>query len=369
MWNSIQNGPYVRSMIPDPDGYVNINGIVKQILESLSKMIEGNKKQYIADLISSSTLIAHSNASSSQSHANSSYSPQPYYVTHPSSVVVYKDEHQGELQGGSQKDKLITAMLLLARAITQKFSTSTNNRLRTLSNTRNQAMIQDGRVDIQIKNTGYGGNARAITQKFSTSTNNRLRTLSNTRNQAMIQDGRVDIQIKNTGYGGNGNKNARRQSRNQAFNARNGNNDRNQIIQRVLRTDLTPGKTNVQCYNSNGNDETVPSYDAKAVREVNASSKIHEQMHHEKRKTIIQRSNDDQIDSNIIFDDPYVEHNSGTSDHDSNNHDEYHKSQMLAYDVQREVENQKRLNNELKKQNMFLQKELETCKDRVKLFE
>ncbi|GJX86587.1 hypothetical protein Tco_0337361 [Tanacetum coccineum] len=63
-------------------------------------------------------LIAHSNASSSQSHANSSFSPQPYYVTHPSSVVDYDDEYQGELQGDSQEDKLITTMMLLARALT-----------------------------------------------------------------------------------------------------------------------------------------------------------------------------------------------------------------------------------------------------------
>ncbi|GJT89538.1 hypothetical protein Tco_1078383 [Tanacetum coccineum] len=70
-------------------------------------------------------LLVHSNASSSQSHASSSYSPQPYYVKHPSSV---------------------------------KFSTPTNNRLRTSSNIRNQAVIQDGRVDIQTKNAGYGGN-------------------------------------------------------------------------------------------------------------------------------------------------------------------------------------------------------------------
>ncbi|GJY71693.1 putative ribonuclease H-like domain-containing protein [Tanacetum coccineum] len=516
MWNSIQNGPYVRPMIPDPDGTVNINGTVKQILQPLSKMTEGNKKQYIADVkvmnyhlqailndiynsvdacknakemwerikrlmfgsdvtshvrhsrlmdefdkftakegeslesvyerlttlvnimdrnnvrpISVSTntkflnclqpewskyvtmvrhnqtgetvsydmlydslvqfephvlaskakkaakkheqlaLIAHSNASSSQSYANSSYSPQPYYVIHPSSVVDYKDEYQGD----SQEDKLTTAMMLLARAITQKFSTPTNNRLRTSSNTRNQAVIKDGRVDIQTKNAGYGGN---------------------------------------------GNKNAGRQSRNQAFNAGNGNDDSNQIIQRVPRTESTPGKANVQCYNYNekghyardcqkprvrdakyfreqmllamkdeaesnlnneendfmldtsygeeimeeltaavmlmariqpadGNAEAMPSYDAKAVSEVNASSKVHEQMRHEKRKTIIQTSDDDQIDSNIIFDDPYVENNGGTSDHDSNDHDEYHKIQMLAYDVQREVENQKRLNNELKK--------------------
>ncbi|GKC50610.1 hypothetical protein Tco_1073355 [Tanacetum coccineum] len=376
MWNSIQNGPYVRLMIPDPDGAVNVNGTVKQILEPLSKMTECNKKQYIADVkvmnyllqaipndiynsvdacknakemqerikrlmfgsdvtshvrhsrlmdefdkfvakegeslefvyerltmlvnimdrnnvrpisVSINTkflnclqpewskyvtmvrhnqtretisydmlctslvqfephvlaskvkkaaknhdplaLIAHSNASSSQSHANSSYSPQPYYVTHPSSVVDYEDDYQGELQGDSQEDKLTTAMM-------------------------NQAVIHDGRVDIQTKNAGYGGNV-------------------------------------------------------------------------MLMARIQP---------ADGNAETVPSYDTKVVSEVNASSNVHEQMCHEKRKTVIQTSDDDQIDSNIIFDDPYVENNGGTSDHDSNYHDEYHKIQMLAYDVQREAE-------------------------------
>ncbi|GJX11934.1 hypothetical protein Tco_0201793 [Tanacetum coccineum] len=84
-------------------------------------------------------LIAYSSASSSQSPANSSYSPQPYYVTHPSLVVDYDDEYQGELQRDSQEDKLITAMIS--------------------SNTRNQVVVQDDRVDIQTKNAGYGGNA------------------------------------------------------------------------------------------------------------------------------------------------------------------------------------------------------------------
>nr|GEY07504.1 hypothetical protein [Tanacetum cinerariifolium] len=42
-------------------------------------------------------LISHSNASS-QSHASPSYSnsQQPYYVTHPSSVVDYEEDYQGE---------------------------------------------------------------------------------------------------------------------------------------------------------------------------------------------------------------------------------------------------------------------------------
>ncbi|GKC21494.1 hypothetical protein Tco_1023644, partial [Tanacetum coccineum] len=81
----------------------------------------------------------------------------------------------------------------------------------------------------------------------------------NTRNQAVIQDGRVDIQTKNAGYGGNSNKIVGRQNRNQAFNAGTGNDERNQNVQ------------------LNGIVKTVPSYDAKAASEVNASSKDHEQ--------------------------------------------------------------------------------------------
>ncbi|GKB30427.1 hypothetical protein Tco_0869828 [Tanacetum coccineum] len=102
-------------------------------------------------------LIAHSNASSSHLHANSSYSPQSYYVTHPPSVVDYDDEYQGELQGDSQEDKLTIAMILLARAISQKFSSPTNNHLYVSSNTKNQAMVQDGRVNIQTKNAAKEG--------------------------------------------------------------------------------------------------------------------------------------------------------------------------------------------------------------------
>nr|GEY81807.1 hypothetical protein [Tanacetum cinerariifolium]GEZ34555.1 hypothetical protein [Tanacetum cinerariifolium] len=109
----------------------------------------------------------------------------------------------------------------------------------------------------------------------------------------------------------------------------------------------------------------MPSYDAKAVSKVNASSKVHDQMSHVKCKTIIHTSDDDQIDSNIIFDDPFVENNGGISEHDSNTHNEDNNIQMLAYNVQRDAENQKRLNNKLTKQKELLQKELKTCKDRM----
>nr|GEZ32613.1 hypothetical protein [Tanacetum cinerariifolium] len=64
--------------------------------------------------------------------------------------------------------------------------------------------------------------AKAITQHYYTLTNNRLLTSSNTRNQAVIQDGRVNIESKNVGYAGNGNRNAMRKNRNQEANVGNG---------------------------------------------------------------------------------------------------------------------------------------------------
>ncbi|GJS41170.1 hypothetical protein Tco_0566213 [Tanacetum coccineum] len=58
-------------------------------------------------------LVAHSNVHSSHSHTSPSYShsPQPYYVTHPSTVIDNEEDYQGEIQGDAQEDKLITAMM------------------------------------------------------------------------------------------------------------------------------------------------------------------------------------------------------------------------------------------------------------------
>nr|GEW69618.1 hypothetical protein [Tanacetum cinerariifolium] len=98
-----------------------------------------------------------------------------------------------------------------------------------------------------------------------------------------------------------------------------------------------------------------PNYDAKAISE-----------NHEKRKTVINTSDVDQIDSNIIFDDPYVENNGGSNEHDSTAHDQYNDVKILAYNALKEAENKKQLNNELKQQTLLLQKELETCKDMSK---
>ncbi|GJW08925.1 retrovirus-related pol polyprotein from transposon TNT 1-94 [Tanacetum coccineum] len=99
------------------------------------------------------------------------------------------------------------------------------------------------------------------------------------------------------------------------------------------------------------------------------SKGVHEHTNHGKLKTVIHTSDDDQIDSNIIFDDPYVENNGVTAEHDSNAHDPYCDIIILAYNVQREAKNKKRLNNELLKQKELIQKDLKTCHKWVKTFE
>ncbi|GKD56291.1 integrase, catalytic region, zinc finger, CCHC-type containing protein [Tanacetum coccineum] len=151
-------------------------------------------------------LVANTYASPSYSRSS-----QSYYVTHPPSVHDYDDDYQGEVQGDDQEDKLSTAMMLLARAITQHFSTSTNNRLCTSSNTSNQAVIQNGRVDIQSKNVGCARNGSRNSRRIAGNEGN---------------------------YVGNG------------FVQKNDGNAEN--VQRNPRTTANSGKTpTVQCYNCN----------------------------------------------------------------------------------------------------------------------
>ncbi|GKA81406.1 retrovirus-related pol polyprotein from transposon TNT 1-94 [Tanacetum coccineum] len=265
-------------------------------------------------------LLAHLNASSSHSHTNSSYSLQSYYVTHPPSVDDYDDEYQGELQGNSQADKLTIAMMLLARAISQKFSTPTNNRLPVSSNIRNQAVVQDGRVDIQTKNASYGGNAnknagRNRTQGFNAG------HYAHECQKPKVCDAKYFREQMLLAMKDGAGSNLSNEENDFMLDTSNGEELEELTAAAMLMARLQP---------TDENAETVPSYDAKAVSQ-------------------------------------FVENNGGASEHDLTAHDEYHEIQMLAYNVQHEAENQKRLNNELKKQQDLLQRELETFKDRKTL--
>nr|GFA76202.1 hypothetical protein [Tanacetum cinerariifolium] len=133
-------------------------------------------------------------------------------------------------------------------------------------------------------------------QKFSTPTNNRLRTSSNTKNQAVIQDGRVDIQTKTAGYVGNANMNAGKQNMNQVFNAGNGSNQNDEkndfMLDNSFRDETLEELTAAvimmaRIQPADENAMTEPTYYEKAFSEVNALHKmiptwVHEHKNHGK---------------------------------------------------------------------------------------
>nr|GEY08840.1 hypothetical protein [Tanacetum cinerariifolium] len=237
-------------------------------------------------------------------------------------------------KGDAQEDKPSTAMMLLRRAITQHYSTPTNNYLRTSSNTRNQAMIQDGHVDIQSKNVGYAknGNKNRVPRIVSTPGKTNVqcyncngkghyarecpkpkvrdakyfkeKMILPIKNEAGVHldEEENDFKVDNA-YGDNALK------------------ELNAAVIMMTRIQPTDDKS-----------DNEPTYDAEFISEVNASQidminglllkSDHKQRHHEKLKTIIHISANDLIDSDIICDDPYVDNNNGQAEHDTNAHDQ-----------------------------------------------
>ncbi|GJV58961.1 hypothetical protein Tco_1465061 [Tanacetum coccineum] len=204
------------------------------------------------------------NSHSSYSHASSSYShsPQLYYVTHPSSVIDNDDDYQGEIQGDAQENNLSTAMM-------------------------NQAVIQDGRVDIQSKNVRFAGNESTL-RKANVHCYNcnakgyyarefpkpRVRDAKYLRKQMLLttkDEARVHLDEKENDF--------------------------------MLDN----------AYGDHALEELNAAVNASQINMINGflSKSDHEQCHHEKLEIIIHTSADDQINSDIILDDPYVDYNSG----------------------------------------------------------
>nr|GEW52391.1 hypothetical protein [Tanacetum cinerariifolium] len=208
-------------------------------------------------------------------------------------VIDYEEDYQGELHRDSQEDKLITAMMLLARPITQKFSTPTNNCLRTSSNIRNQAVIQDGRFDIQIKNAGYGGNALKDEAGSNLNAKENDFMLDNSYGDETLEELKAAIPkamaLIALPLSHHCMTNAGRQNRNQAFNAENVNDE---TLKDEAGSNLNAEENDFMLDNSYG-DETLEELKAAAASKVNASHKAHEQVNHVKRRTIIHASDDD----------------------------------------------------------------------------
>ncbi|GKB80551.1 hypothetical protein Tco_0947446, partial [Tanacetum coccineum] len=221
--------------------------------------------------------------------SSSSRSRPAYYVTHPPLVMGYDNDYQGEAICNDQEDSLTTAMMLLACAITQRYSTPINNCLRTSSNTRNQAIVEDDHVDIQSKNVGNSG--RYDTEN-ATNVQMILRTTANS--------GKATIQCYNCNAKGHYSKYFQEQ-----------------IL--LVKKDkagimLKDEKNEFILEDASKIEEfevlsaTVSRPSMSFINKFNSKSD-HEQKYHEQPRIIKSTIGDDQTISDIIFDDPNVEVN------------------------------------------------------------
>nr|GEV54526.1 hypothetical protein [Tanacetum cinerariifolium] len=132
-----------RDHIIFPKGSINTK-FLSYYLQQFEKLVNASRAKKLEKSHDPLALVAHSGSSSRTS--------SPNCVTHPSFVVDVDDDYQGDTFQKNYDDLLTSAMILLTRAITRNFSNPTNNRLRTSSNTRNQAIIQGDSVNIQSNN-------------------------------------------------------------------------------------------------------------------------------------------------------------------------------------------------------------------------
>nr|GEV13842.1 hypothetical protein [Tanacetum cinerariifolium] len=301
-------------------------------------------------------LVAHSHVHSSLSHASPSYShsPQTYHVTHPSSVIDYEEDYQGE----------------------------------------------DGRVDIQSKNVGYAGNGNrnAERQNRNQAANAGIGLVQQIKeNDQIVQrvpriksnPRKANVQCYNCNAKG---QYARNSPKPKVHDTKYFREQMLLAMKDEAGSNLNEEENDFTLDNAYGDDtfeeltvgvimmahiqpaddkaDVELKYDVEAISEVNAlqinlksgmlSKGVHKLTNHEKLKTVINIFADDQIDSNIIFDDSCVE-----MEH-MNMIQIFMISRLILnprYTLLKKLKKQQRMNNELKKQKELLKKELETCKE------
>ncbi|GKC15808.1 hypothetical protein Tco_1012590 [Tanacetum coccineum] len=189
------NTKFLNSLQPEWLKYVTQVRLAKKLtvdsfddlfdyLSQFEKLVNASRAKKLEKSHDPLAIVAHTGSSSRNTSS--------YYVTHPSSVVDYDEEYEQDDVHNHSEDPLASAMLLLAKAITQNFSNPTNNRLRASSNTRNQAVVQGDRVNIQSRNSGNVGrnNRRAYVQEEVVKGMNATNETANV--QRIVQKGHYD---------------------------------------------------------------------------------------------------------------------------------------------------------------------------------
>ncbi|GJS44873.1 hypothetical protein Tco_0594994 [Tanacetum coccineum] len=116
------NTKFLNSLQPEWLKYVTQVRLTKQLtvdsfddlfyyLQQFEKLVNASRAKKLEKSHDPLALAAHTGSSSRQTSS--------YYVTHPTYVVDYDDEYQQDDVHNNSEDPLVSAMLLLAKAITQ----------------------------------------------------------------------------------------------------------------------------------------------------------------------------------------------------------------------------------------------------------
>nr|GEW30614.1 hypothetical protein [Tanacetum cinerariifolium] len=301
-------------------------------LQQYEGLVNASRAKRTAKTHDPLALVANTYANSS-----SSRSPPAYYVTHTPSVIGYNNNYQGEELCDDQEDSLTTAMMLLAHAITQRYFAPTNNRLRTSSYTRNQAVVQAGREDIQSRNVRNGGrNVRRTADNQGDDADN-SRNASNVQCYNCIVKGHyardcLKPRVRDSKYFLKQTLLAKKDEVGIILTTEHNDFlllDASEIEEFEDLSTMVFIMARIQQAGSDSGNR--PVYTSEFISEASNpstsfinplySQNYHEKTCHEQHKIIKLTLGNDQINSDIIFDDPKVEVNNEKVEQDKNAHD------------------------------------------------
>ncbi|GJX83050.1 retrovirus-related pol polyprotein from transposon TNT 1-94 [Tanacetum coccineum] len=322
----------------------------------LAKLVNASKAKKVEKSHDPLALVAHT--------VSSSRTTTPYYVTHPSSVVDYDDDYQGDAVLNNSNDPLTSAMILLARAITQRFSNPTNYHLQEVIEGTN---VQNDVGNIQRTLQTASSRTTANVQCYNCSEKGhyaRNCPMPRVWDSKYIMEQMLLAKQDEAGAILTGEQNdfifayASRMEEIKELSAN-----------ICLMAKIQP--TNID-------SDAGPSYDSAFLSEVQTPSTSYvnplfakdnqEQKYLNQPKTINNTIGDDQIDSNIIFDEPNGDVNSSSAEND-NNAQESSELEQLARNAYKEAEKQQIIAKKVQQQNTVLIKQLESYKEKVRVFE
>ncbi|GJW40624.1 hypothetical protein Tco_0066469 [Tanacetum coccineum] len=220
------------------------------------------------------------------------------------------------------EDSLTSTMMLLAREITQGYSTPTNNQICSSSNTRNQAIVQADRGNIQSKNIRYDGIIARYSYNVQEETVEGSNVQKETENDSKYFMEQILLAKKD-------------EAGVILFNEQN-----DFLLADVVQMEELEELSANICMMAiiqptNIDSDEGSSYDFAFISEVQTPSTSnmnplftdddHEQTYHEQPKII----------KSIIGDDPNVKVNNGNVDHDKNVHDSYELEQLAIMRIKK----------------------------------